>query len=99
MRSRRKGAEVRKVGVWQVALLAQLDLLGWQLRLRDGADAAMPASLKRQLQKSYKTSRASNATPPPALPEASTQGIESAVSSDSEEKDTPGTPPERNRVR
>lgn len=36
----------------QGILLAELELLAWRLRLRDGADAAMPRSLKRQLMKS-----------------------------------------------
>ena len=36
----------------QVNLLAELDVLAWQLRLRDGAEAAMPRSLRRQLMKS-----------------------------------------------
>ena len=38
-------------------LLNELDLLAWQLRLRDGADAAMPRNLKRQLSKTHKVSR------------------------------------------
>ena len=39
----------------QAILFGQLDYLAWQLRIRDGASAAMPSSLRRQLIKSSRT--------------------------------------------
>lgn len=70
----------------QGSLLAELDLLAWQLRLRDGAEAAMPRSLKRQLMKSSRKAVV-KAQQPGQAPAA---GEESLVSSDSESKDPAG---------
>ena len=70
----------------QGSLLAELDLLAWQLRLRDGAEAAMPRSLKRQLMKSSRKAVV-KALQPGQLPAT---GEESLVSSDSESKDPAG---------
>ena len=47
----------------QAILFGQLDYLAWQLRIRDGASAAMPSSLRRQL---IKSSRAKQGKAQPA---------------------------------
>jgi hypothetical protein len=75
--------------VVQAALLAELDLLAWQLRLRDGAEAAMPRSLKRQLMKSSRKAILKSQAPA-GQSSGAAEGAESYVSSDSEGKDKPG---------
>ena len=49
----------------QELLLQELDVLAWELRIRDGPDAAMPRNLKKQLEKSKKGKVAHVQPPPP----------------------------------
>ena len=77
--------------ILQGILLAELDLLAWQLRLRDGAEAAMPRSLRRQLMKSSRKAIV-KAQQPGQLPSGADCG-EDFVSSDSESKDLTGEHP------
>lgn len=68
--------------------MAELDLLAWQLRLRDGTDAAMPRSLKRQLMKSSRKAVAK--AHQPAQASHSADVFDSLISTDLECKDLPG---------
>ena len=84
----------------KASLLGQLDMLAWHLRLRDGASAAMPRSLKRQLLKSEKSAKASHgnklpsrSTPLSAVSAAAPERTDSQASTDSEDRELPGTAP------